>query len=66
MSRHRRPDAPMRLHVILPQSLFARFELLLHDPIRGKARYGERSAIIESLLREWVAAREQEQAVTPE
>lgn len=60
MPRPKRPDKPVRLHVVLPQSLFARFELLLHDPIRNKARYGERSEIIESLVRGWVEEREKE------
>lgn len=60
MSRPRRPDAPVRLHITLPQSLFARLELILHDPIRNKARYGERSALIESLVRDWVEEHEKE------
>lgn len=60
MPRPRRPDPPVRLHITLPMSLFARLELVLHDPIRNKARYGERSAIIEGLVERWVADREQE------
>lgn len=60
MPRHKRPDAPVRLHITLPQSLLARLELILHDPIRNKARYGERSAIIEGLVREWIEEREKE------
>lgn len=60
MPRPRRPDTSVRLHIVLPQSLFARLELILHDPIRNKARYGERSALIETLIRDWVTTREQE------
>lgn len=38
----------------IPTDLAAEVELLLLDPLRGKASYGERSELITSLLREWV------------
>lgn len=60
MPRPKRPDAPQRIHITVPLSLLTRLELILHDPIRNKARYGERSALIETLIREWVEAREHE------
>lgn len=60
MPRPRRPDPPVRIHIALSQSLLARLELHLHDPIRGKPRYGDRSKLIESLLEEWLKIQDAE------
>lgn len=35
-------------------TLAAEVELLLLDPVRGRASYGDRSALINTLLEEWV------------
>lgn len=41
--------------VCIPLDLAAQIELLLHDPLRGKTKYGSRGALIELALRTWIA-----------
>jgi len=47
-------DPPVPVFTSLPQSLAAKVELLLFDPVTNKPKYGGRSKLIEQLLREWV------------
>lgn len=39
----------------LPAPLVAEMDLLLEDPLTQKPKYGARSRLIESLLRNWLA-----------
>lgn len=56
MARGRKPlsDPPVELYVSIPSSLAAKLDLLLFDPALGKPKYGGRSGLIQSLIREWV------------
>lgn len=47
-------DPPVEWKVSLPSSLAAQIELVLLDPLMMKAGYGKRSALIASLLRDWL------------
>ena len=40
----------------LPSDLCAKVDLLLLDPISGRVKYGSRTQLIETLLRQWLAA----------
>lgn len=51
--------------IMIPSSLLAQIDLLLYDPFRGRARYGERSKLIATLLREWVASQTNKQQGDP-
>lgn len=53
--RYTVPRAEWKLH--LPLDLAAEVELLLLDPLREKPKYGARNALVERLLREWLASR---------
>lgn len=48
--------------ISLPATLAAEIEILLLDAAKGKARYGARSALITSLLRQFVAQQGEENA----
>lgn len=54
MSRSRRPPY-VRWKVNLDATLAAQIELHFFDPTHGKPRYGDRSELIEALLREWLS-----------
>lgn len=56
MKRGRKPhsDPPVQWFTNIPQSLAAKVELLLYDPVTQKPRYGGRSGLIQILLRRWV------------
>jgi len=49
----------------IPQPLAAEVELILLDPLRGEVKYGERSQLIESLLRDWVDEKRNKADLTP-
>ena len=46
------PRIPWRVYI--RSKLAAEIELLLMDPTKGKARYGSRGELIETLLEDWV------------
>lgn len=56
MSRGRKAhiDPPVNVMISIPTSLNAKVELLLYDPVLDKPKYGGRSALMQTLLREWV------------
>lgn len=51
----------VRVHVWLPEYLATELSILLADPMRGRVKYGELSALGESLFREWVSKQKGEQ-----
>ena len=55
------PKTAWKVHV--DSRLAAEIEILLADPLRGKAAYGERGSLIEQLLRQWVEG--QRKGATP-
>jgi hypothetical protein len=57
MPRHKQLDRPVEWSLRLPSSLADEVELLLIDPLRGKPAFGARSALVVSLLREWIDKR---------
>lgn len=52
--RKLKADRPVKRQISLPETLAARVELALFDPVRGRREYGALSQLIESLLREWL------------
>lgn len=56
MARGRKPlQIPnVRWVHYVPFDLAAKVELILADPIRGKAKFGERSDLMTTLLRDWL------------
>lgn len=44
----------VRLHIWLPEDLATEINVLLADPLRGRAKYGKMSALGETLFRDWV------------
>jgi metal-responsive CopG/Arc/MetJ family transcriptional regulator len=52
MPRRRLTDPPKRTTINLPESLLARVELHLFDPVRVRRKYGGLSNLIARLLRE--------------
>lgn len=60
MSSHlgtRRKGARRELKLSLPQDLVDKLDLVCMDTGKGRPVFGERSRVIESLLRPWVEAR---------
>jgi len=55
MPKHKLLDRPVEWSLRLPSSLANEVELMLIDPLRGKPTFGARSALVVSLLREWIA-----------
>lgn len=55
----------IRWDVYIRADLAAKVELLITDPMRERAKYGERSKLIEGLLEQWLAER-QAQATLPD
>jgi hypothetical protein len=51
-----RTDAPVRLHVYLPQSLVMKMNLLLWDPKTNRPLHGARNRIVEAAIRDWLSA----------
>lgn len=47
-------DRPKSLTVMIPESLYNKVQLLLLDPTRARTKYKARSALVTSLLRDWV------------
>lgn len=52
--RPKKHDTPVSWYVSIPSSLAAEVELILLDPLTGRPRFGERSQLVELLLRDWV------------
>lgn len=63
--RKQHADPPINVTVSIPESLNAKVELLLYDPVLRKPRYGGRSALIQSLLRKWIAEQQKEVLTKP-
>lgn len=66
MPRERHSDPPVDVQFSLPGSLVEEVDLLLFDPVRGKLRYGARSRLAASLLRQWVESQRKLPAATVE
>ena len=49
-----RVDRPTRLVVYIPASVSAKLDLLLYDPTKQQVKFGERSALVGSLLAGWI------------
>lgn len=54
--RPRLPYLRADLKVSVNAAVAAQVDLLLEDPLTRKAKYGARSKLVESLLRNWLAA----------
>lgn len=56
MRRGKKPfsEPQAELSVYIPESLALEVRLRLNDPLRGKIKYGQLSALVEMLLREWL------------
>lgn len=54
MPRRARGALSTDLKISIDAALAGQVEMLLLDPIHGKAKYGSRSKLIERLLRDWV------------
>lgn len=57
----RKLDPVIEWKLTIPESLAARVEFQIFDPVRGKSKYGARSALINRLLAKWVEEQEQVQ-----
>lgn len=57
MKLGRPPKTTRTVHwtLSLPEPLAAELELLMLDPMLGKPKVGARSALVEGLIREWIA-----------
>lgn len=53
-------DVPTLKHLSLPSSLVLEVENILHDPVRGKIRYGAFAELVTQLLHTWVEERKKE------
>lgn len=49
-----RNDPPVKFQTYIPKSLALRVDILLHDPIYSRTKYGSRSSLVEQLLRQWI------------
>lgn len=58
MPRPAPSDPPTKLTLDVPESLLARLELILWDPVRQRPRYGARKKVVCTLLERWVAEQE--------
>ena len=47
-------DPPVKWRINVPQSVAAKVELMLFDPLKGEIKYGARSDLITKLLVEWL------------
>lgn len=48
------------LHIQIPESIMLELEILLHNPLRERRRYGAVTQIVVVALREWIARQKQE------
>jgi hypothetical protein len=44
------------MEIWMPEDLMARFNLLFLDPLTGRLRTGERSALVEQLVRDYLSS----------
>jgi len=58
MGKKAHADPPVEMRINVPQSIAAKMELLLLDPLTRRPRYGARSDLITKLLREWISSKE--------
>lgn len=52
--RHHEDTTPWSFQ--LPTELTSKVDLLLLDPMTGKVRYGSRTQLVETLLRNWLSS----------
>lgn len=64
MPRPRHEVRPHDWKLSIPQDLAAEVDLRLWDPVLQKPRYGGRSELVTTLLRQWLAA-QQDPEVSP-
>lgn len=50
-------DPPIKWRVNIPESIAAKVELMLLNPLTGDIRYGARSDLITKLLKQWLDER---------
>lgn len=55
MPRRKLAEPNVRWDLYIPTTLAAQVELVLMDPLRSRAKFGARSELISSLLRDWLA-----------
>lgn len=60
MPMPRRSEKSYNLHIQIPESVMLELEILLHNPLRERRRYGVLTQIIIVALREWIARQKQE------
>lgn len=62
MTRGRKPNATPSVawNIALPVDLAAKVELRLFDPVSSRPLYGERSKLVQALLREWLERHDKE------
>lgn len=60
--RGRKPhtDPPVRVEITVPQTVIAKLDLLLSDPLTARTKYGARSRLITRLIREWLLTKQKE------
>lgn len=54
MPRPRLSDPPIRIHISVPSSVLAEFDLRCFDATRMQVEYGKRSQVIVQLIRDWL------------
>lgn len=55
--RKRFADTRKEWKISIPESVAAKIELLLADPLTGKTKHGARSRLIVGLLQDWLKKR---------
>jgi len=58
MARPKLTDTPVDKKISIRGSLYAKVELLLFDPMRGRTRYGGWAELINELLTKWIEEQE--------
>jgi hypothetical protein len=51
-------DRPIRIHILLPESLHNRTQLVLFSELDGRVPYGAMSNLVKELIRDWLDSRE--------
>jgi len=49
-------DPPVKWRINVPESVAAKVELMLFDPLKGEIKYAARSDLITKLLVQWLAS----------
>lgn len=63
MPRPKLSEPKIPVTIYLPQSLYMQLELVTMDLSRGRGKYGVRSRLVESLIRQWLRSRAKKKEV---